>query len=160
MQKDKRKWFNPVITRIMIALVSGYASFLFGKSTMKSQIVRDQRALAYVQIVNNRAIMRSYQNLQKIEDKKVKEGKKINYLESEEYVKAKAFFISAQYRALIFGGKDLVEVLAEYRETMKSDKNSAVSVRLFQEMRHDLLAGGEQVEDETIMRVLNPINSK
>ena len=140
----KKGWWIPVVTGIMVAVISGYASFLFGQSTMKSKVLRDQRALAYVQLVNNKAIMRNFETLYKngiIED----------YEKNEEYNRAQSLYRSAQYRALIFGSKELAQLLAKYRKT---GEEKEVTIKLFQAMRHDLLASGDHVDDAVVRDAL------
>ena len=137
----KKGLWGPVVTGIVIAFVSGYASFLFGKSTIKSQVIREQRALAYVQLVDNRSLMGRI------------EESNDDYNEDEEYIKAKAFYHAARYRVLIFGGKEVVLSLAEYSYST-GDAFKKASRRLFQAMRHDLLSDSDRVSNSTIEQVL------
>jgi len=140
MSEQKGLW-SPVIGGIVIALVSGYASYLFGKSTIKSQVIRDQQALAYAQFVDNRSLM---QRLEEAKD---------DFEKDENYIKARALYNAARYRVLIFGGKEVILSLAEYSNTSGDDFKKATA-RLFQAMRHDLLSDSDRVNDSTIEKVL------
>jgi hypothetical protein len=138
---DKKSLWSVIVTGIVIALVSGYASYLFGKSTIKSQVIRDQRALAYAQFVDNNSLM---QRINKA---------KGDFEKDDNYIKARALYNGARFKVLVFGPKEVVLSLAEYNIKTGDDLKKATT-RLFQAMRHDLLSDSDRVEDSTINKVL------
>ena len=138
---EKKGIWNAIVAGIVIALVSGYASYLFGKSTIKTQTIRDQRALAYAQLVDNRALIRRFE--ESLDD----------YEENENYIKARALYNAALYRVLIFGERRVVLCLGEYDDAT-GDDTKKTAARLFQAMRHDLLSDSEHVDDSAILKVL------
>lgn len=134
---------DKVIAGVVIAVITGYASYLFGQSTMKSQVIRDQRASAYSQFVDNRSLMLRMEELNK------------DYANDPEYIKARSLYNSARFRLAIFGGKDVVEALADFSYSSGDDFKKA-STRLMQAMRRDLITETDAVDDMTIDRVLWP----
>jgi hypothetical protein len=138
---NEKNLLGKVIAGIVIALVTGYASYLFGKSTIKSQVIRDQRALAYAQFVDNKSLM---ERLEKANS---------DFIKNPEYIKARALYNSARFRVLIFGGKEVVQSLANYSYST-GDAFREATTRLFQAMRHDLLSESDHVSDMTIEKVL------
>jgi hypothetical protein len=156
------KWWMKIVSTVAIAALTGYASFLFGQFTMKSQLLSDQRASAYVQFVESRAKMReiifNYRRKAGAQKRQENgESQEINnapdYMSDKEYIDAKALHDSARYRMIIFGGKKLTKTLSEY---LRRKEDNKLAVELFQAMRSDLLPNDEQVQDEVIRSGLFP----
>lgn len=108
---------------------------------MKSEVVRDQRAIAYIQFLDNKTMMEI-----------INKSKK-DVAEDQEYIKAKSLYNSARFRLLIFGGKEIVEALADFSYSSGDDFRKATT-RLFQAMRHDLRSECDYLNENTIKNVL------
>lgn len=158
--EEPKKWWMKVTTTVAVAALTGYASFLFGQFTMKSQLLSDQRASAYVQFVESRAKMRQIIFTFRRKAKEHEQGEneesdmitnEQNYLYDEDYINAKALHDSARYRILIFGGKRLTKILSEYWQAKEDNR---LAVELFQAMRRDLLSNDEQVQNDVVHNIL------